>query len=303
MKKYSFFILFIFIITCASHAQNRGAYLVPRQIYVGDPASFVLPLPASSQDEDFVISSYDSDLLPSDPDIDFHRIILERRSAGSRLIIEFTPFAAGVLILPDIEIGGDCFSGFTVTVNSLIDGRSAPVLSSAASALAMPGTAVMLYGSMGAIVFFILLTLWFVFKGRAALNKLREKLKRRRLFKSMKNTEKRLYRAVLRGEEKREILDKLSQGFKNFLSILTGNNCRAMTAREFIVFFSQLPKDLFSAQEDSAYFLGSFFRRCDVLRFSGSGIEAQAILNLLSELNNFICMLENKEKEKHREAA
>ncbi|WP_461257534.1 hypothetical protein, partial [Treponema sp. R80B11-R83G3] len=184
------FILFIFIIAFSLHAQNKSAYLVPRIIYVGDSASFVLPLPASSQNEDFVITSYDTDLLPSDPYIDFHRIILERRAAGSRLIIEFTPFAAGVLKLPDIKIGGDCFSGFAITVSSLIDSRSAPVLSSATSALAMPGTAAMLYGSMAVIVIFILSALWFIFKGRAVIGKLREELKRRRLFKSIKNTEK-----------------------------------------------------------------------------------------------------------------
>jgi hypothetical protein len=303
MKRHLFLILFIFILTCSLHAQNRGAYLIPRQIYVGDPASFVLPLSASSQNEDFVITSYDTDLLPSDPNIDFHRIILERRTTGSRLIIEFTPFASGVLELPVIKIGGDLFSGFTVTVNSLIDSRSAPVLSSAASALAMPGTAAMLYGSMGAIVFLILLTLWFVFKGRSALAKLREKLKRRRLFKSIKNMETRLYKEVLKGVEKRKILDKLSQGFKNFLSILTGNNCSAMTAREFIELFSMLPKEVFSDREDSAYFLGNFFRRCDILRFSGSDIDGQAIINLLSELHKFVCTLENKEKDKKMEAA
>jgi len=302
MKKYSIFILFIFIITFTIHAQKRSAYLVPHIIYVGDPASFVLPLPASSQNQDFVITSYDTDLLPSDPYIDFHRIILERRTTGSRLIIEFTPFAAGVLELPDIEIGGDCFSGFTVTVNSLIDSRSAPVLSSAASALAMPGTAAMLYGSMAVIVFIILSALWFIFKGRAAINKLREELKRRRLFKSIKNTEKNLYRLVLKGANKRKILDKLSDEFKNFLSILTGHNCRVMTAREFSDFFSRLPPQ-FLAREDSASFLGSFFRRCDELRFSGSEVDARAIINLLSELHNFTYALENMEKDNNREAA
>ncbi|GBU28837.1 hypothetical protein R84B8_02399 [Treponema sp. R8-4-B8] len=294
MRKYLFFILFIFIIALTLHAQSRSAYLVPRIIYVGDSASFVLPLPASSQDEDFVITPYDTDLLPSDPYIDFHRIILERRVTGSRLIIEFTPFAAGVLELPDIKIGGDNFSGFTVTVNSLIDSRSAPVLSSAASALAMPGTAAMLYGSMAIVVIFILFALWFIFKGRAAINKLREKLKRRRLFKSIKNTEKNLYRLVLKGAEKRKILDKLSSEFKDFLSIYIGHNCRAMTASEFTEYFSQ---------EDSASFLGNFFRSCDKLRFSGSEIDAQAVINLLSELHNYTYALENKEKDKIGEAA
>jgi uncharacterized membrane protein YciS (DUF1049 family) len=302
MKKSLIFILFIFIITITLHAQNKSAYLVPRIIYVGDSASYVLPLPSSSQEEDFTITSYDKDLLPSAPNIDFHRIILERRITGSRLIIEFTPFAAGVLKLPDIEIGGERYSGFSVTINSLIDSRSAPVLSAPASALAMPGTAAMLYGSMAVIVILILSALWFIFKGRYAIDKLREKLKRRRLFKSIKNTEKTLYRLVLKGAGRRKILDKLSDEFKNFLSIFTGHNCRTMTAREFTEFFSQLPQQIL-AQENDASFLGNFFRRCDELRFSGSVIDAQAVINLLSELRNFTYALENKEKDKNREAA
>jgi len=296
MKKYSFFILYIFMLTCVLHAQNKSAYLIPRQIYVGDTASFVLPLPASSQDEDFVITKNNSNFFPSDPNIDFHRIILERRIVGSRLIIEFTPFAAGVLAFPGIEIGDEYFFGLTVTVNSLIDGRTAPVLSAPAPTLAMPGTALLLYGSMAAVVFLVLLALWFIFKGRAVLGKLREKRKRRRLFKSIHNTEKRLYRALSKGVDKREILNKLSDEFKSFLSIITENNCRAMTAREFIEYFSKLPKEFFPAQEDAAYFLGSFFRKCDELRFSGHDIDAKDATHLLSELHNFTHMLENKEK-------
>jgi len=302
MKKYSFFIFFI-LTACVLHAQNSGAYLIPRQIYVGDPASFVLPLPPSEQNEDFVITSYDTDLLPSDPNIDFHRVILEHRTTGSRLIIEFTPFASGVLSLPGIEIGDDYFFGLTVTVNSLIDVHADPLLSAPASALAMPGTAAMLYGSMAVVVFVILLTLWFIFKGRAAIKNLRKKWKRLRLFKNMKTTEKRLYRALSKGVEKRVVLDRLSNEFKAFLSILTENDCRAMTAREFIEFFFQLPKDLFTAQEDTAYFLGSFFRKCDELRFSGSDIDVKSILHLLSELHLFTRALEKSEKDKSRRAA
>jgi len=303
MKKYYFFILFIFLIICSLHAQNGSAYLIPRQIYVGDPASFVLPLPASEQNEDFVITSYDKNMLPSDPNIDFHRVILERRITGSRLIVEFTPFAAGVLTLPGIEIGDEYFFGLTVTVNSLIDLRSDPVLSASAPALAIPGTAAMLYCSMAGIVIFILLGFWFIFRGRAVISKMRKKWKRLRIFKSMKNTEKRLYKALSKGAEKREVLDNLSNEFKAFLSILTEKDCRAMTAREFIEFFFQLPKDLFAAQEDTAYFLGSFFRKCDELRFSGSDIDVKAIFHLLSELHLFTCSLEKSEKDRARRAA
>jgi hypothetical protein len=306
MKKYSFFILFIFFIICSLHAQAGNAYLIPRQIYVGDPASLILPLPAADKDEDYFITAYDKDLMPSDPNVDIHRVILERRrTTGSRLIIEFTPFAAGTLALPGIEIGDEYFFGLTINVNSLIDVRSEPVLSAPASALSMPGTAVMLYGSMALFVLLILFIFWFIFKGRAAIKKIRKKWKRLRLFKNMKNTEKRLYKALSKGAEKREILDKLSNEFKSFLSILIGKDCCAMTAREFIEYFTALPKDLFATQEDTAYFLGSFFRKCDELRFSGSDIDIKAILHLLSELRLFTGALEKNEKneKKARRAA
>ncbi|MCL2759749.1 MAG: hypothetical protein FWD22_06010 [Treponema sp.] len=284
----------LFLLAGVLHAQNTGAFLIPRQIYVGDQATLVLPLPASSQNSDVILTAGTFDTLPLDPYIDFHRIILERRTSGSRLMIEFTAFAAGSLTLPVIEIGGEYFTGLAITVNSILDRRSAPVLSGSALALAMPGTALMLYGSMAMIVIFILLLIWFAFKGKTVLGELWIKWKRRRLFITLMYTERRLYRALQKGIDKRLILDKLSDEFRNFLSILTGINCRAMTAREF----KTLPHEHLSIQENNALFLENYFLRCDELRFSGINIEAQYIINLLDDLRFFITTKDKEEKEK-----
>jgi len=289
MKKF----LLLFFISGALYAQSSGAYLIPRQIYVGDPATLVYPLPASSQNENIILTAgpLDSNLLPQDPSIDFHRIILERRIMGSRLMIEFTAFAPGVHELPVIEIGGEYFSGLTVTVNSLIDGRSAPALSGSASVLAMPGTAIMLYGSMAALVLIIIFAVWLTFRGRTLINGLREKWKRYRLFISIRKTEKRLQKAAAKGIEKRKILDKLSDEFREFLSVLTGNNCRSMTAREF--------KHEFKDTED-ALFLSDFFRTCDEKRFSGADINLQDINKLLDDLRFYLDKLENTKKDEQK---
>jgi len=277
-------LILIFILTAFNlSAQASRAYLIPGQIYVGDPAALVLPLPATQWIEDITLtrSNYfiSDSRFPSSENIEFKRIILERRPSGSRLIIEFTPFAAGVLEMPVIDIGGEHFSGLRVTVNSLLDERTSPVLSAAASSLAMPGTAIMIYGAMAAIVFLILLTIWFIFKGRAVINKIREEWKRQRLFTSIRYAERRLFRSVQKGVDKRMILDRLSDEFRNFLSVLTGDNCRAMTAREF--------ERTFEALEDSL-FLGSFFSRCDTMRFSGANVESADILRLLGDMRIFI---------------
>ena len=287
MKKY--FTLVLFILTAAVTRAQDGAYLIPRHIYVGDPAVLIVPLPPSTGNSgDDVLAAE----FPSDANIDFHRIIIERRPSGGRLLIEFTAFVPGILQLPAFEIGGEIFSGLSVTVNSLLDSGSAPVLSGPASSLAMPGTALLLYISMAVFVLLLLLTIWFLLKGRVFLRKLGKKWKRRMLFSSMKKTEKRLHKAVLKGAEKRVILDEISLGFREFLCGLTGNNCLSMTAAEF----ERLPAGQFSPPDFSLLSLGNFFRGCDKLRFSGTDVSSQDILRLLDDLRLFLASLENGDK-------
>jgi len=297
MKKRA--VLVLFILTCAVvgsvTAQDNDAYLVPRRIYVGDPAVLVLPLvpDLSLTSQDIVLTPLSPD-FPSHANIDFNRITLERRPGGSRLMIEFTAFVPGLLELPVIEIGEERFSGLAVTVNSMVDSRSSVVLSGPASSLAMPGTALMLYGTMTALIVFILSAIWFIFKGHTSLHKLGEILKLWRSFISMKGTEKRLRRSVLRGGNKRLILDKLSEEFRLFLSFLSGHNCRAMTAREF----QELSFEFLNNQKIDLSFLLEFFNRCDKLRFSGININTKETLQLLADMRSFIGTLEKAKKVK-----
>jgi len=298
MRKAAVFAFFYSVIICAANAQNTGAYLIPRQIFVGDRAILVLPLSGVAEKTGDIILTSDNSYLngnnfPLHSDIDFHRIILERRANGSRLLVEFTPFVTGRLELPAIEIGGERFTGLTVNVNSIIDNRSSLVLSGPASSLVMPGTAIMLYGIIALLIIFIILTIWFFLKGRVFFKNWIEKWKRRKLFISMKFTEKRLYKSVLRGEDKRIILDMLSEKFRIFLSVLTGINCRSMTANEF----KKTPPNLLIYQADNQSFLHNFFCSCDELRFSGANVNSQDILNLLSGLRGFLTALENDKEE------
>ncbi|MCL2806082.1 MAG: hypothetical protein FWD26_09100 [Treponema sp.] len=291
MIKAKIFLL-LFLSAHILHSQQTeaasGAYLIPRQIFVGDPATLVLPLSSAPGTDDVVLSQ--SDYLPKDPHIDFHRIILERRAVGSRLMIEFTPFIPGTVELPVIEIAGEYFSGLSVTVNSIINERSSPVLSGPASALAIPGTALMLYGSLTLIVFLIILSILFILRGQTLLKKLIEKIKRQRLFSTIRKTEKRLRKALYKNEDKRLIIDKLSDEFRIFLSCLTGNNCRSMTALEF--------EQKESENNICSLFLGKYFRDCDGIRFSGIKIVSGDIIRLLDDLKHFVDSLENPPEEK-----
>jgi len=297
-NRFLFYLLFI--ISYSLFAQN-SPYLVPKQIFVGDPATLVVPLPAAAQNNpDIILTKREylsnESIFPSHESLDIYKITLEKRTAGSRLLIEFSAFTPGEIELPLIEIGGEYFTGLSVKVNSLLEAEAANpagkarLLSGAASVLAMPGTALMLYGSLTAIVIIILLAIWFIFKGRVVLKDLRERWKRYRLYAGMYNTEKRLARALAKGADKRIILDTLSFEFREFLSILTGKNCRSMTARDFTREFMPEPKE--------SIFFGEFFGRCDKLRFSGTHIDSGNIGKLLDELKEFLEAKRKEEKAK-----
>jgi len=260
--------------------QQNTPMLIPKVVYVGDPAVLVLPLPAAiANSEDIVLTSL-SPNIPKDEDIDFHRIILERRVTGSRLLIEFTAFVPGYIKLPVIEIGGEQFSGLYITINSVIDSRKTLELSGYASSLVMPGTALILYGALTVFALFLLLLIWFILRGRALVRIWIEKWKRLRLFTFIRNMERNLQKALLKGGDKRVILDKISDTFREFLSVLTYINCRSMTAREFV----RLPEKIIH----NSAFLKDFFNRCDRLRFSGEDVNMRDISGLLVDLRHYI---------------
>ena len=287
---------------CNALFAQAAPYLVPSVIFVGDPATLVLRLPPTAENKpDIVLTKRDyisnESAFPSNESVEINRMTFERRITGSRLLIEFTAFAPGTVELPVIEIGGEYFSGLTVNVNSLLENGSPRLLSGAASALVMPGTALMLYGSLTVLIVVILLLIWFVFRGRLVFKKLREKWRRYRLYAGMRGAEKRLGKALARGADRRVILDRLSFEFREFLSILTGKNCRSMTAgdfkREFAAEFADAPE---SDGPDESVFLGKFFDRCDKLRFSGTDIDSADIEKLLGDLREFMEAKNREEK-------
>jgi len=298
MRKTVIFAFIYSVIIYTANAQNTRAYLIPRQIFIGDRAILVLPLSGNKEKTGDIIltqnnSYFNGNNFPLHANIDFHRIILEQRINGSRLLIEFTPFVTGRLELPVIEIGGERFTGLTVTVNSVIDSRLPLTLSGPASSIVMPGTAVMLYGIIALLIIFIILTIWFFLIGKVLFKDWIEKWKRRKLFISMKITEKHLYKSVLRGEDGRIILDRLSEKFRIFLSVLTRINCRSMTSNEF----KKLSPNLLIYQNADPYFLYSFFCSCDELRFSGENVNSKDIFKLLDDLRGFLTALENDKKD------
>jgi hypothetical protein len=294
-------ILLIFFISAAVQAQDRP-YLIPQIVYVGDRATLVLPLHAAMETSTAIVSN-----LYSSPDIDLYRIVLERRPSGSRLMIDFSAYTPGLLELPPIEIGGETFTGLGVEISSILGpGEGGAVLSGPASPLAVPGTSLLVYGTMGLITLFLLLVLWVLFWGRRRLAGWLEKWKRRQLIISMWNIEKRLRKNLAKGGNRQDILNALSSEFRVFLSLFTGQNYRAMTAGEMEHIappHTDAETEGKTAGALSGGFLGAFFGRCDGLRFSGAEIAGNDILAALGDLRLFLQGLEKAGKNNQTGAA
>jgi hypothetical protein len=136
---------------------QTDAYMVPPKVYVGDRASLVLPLPGLAADAKISLEQLPS----SSADLMIHQVALERRPSGSFLTIEFSAYTPGALELPPFEIGGKIYSGLKIEISSILSAdESGMVLSGPASPLALPGTSLLVYGTISAAIFLMLLAIW-----------------------------------------------------------------------------------------------------------------------------------------------
>ncbi|MDR2134574.1 MAG: hypothetical protein LBP27_05650 [Treponema sp.] len=307
---------------------NRGPYLVPQTVYVGDRASLVVPLsetrdsasgPRGQGDDGGTTVLEGEALLPlnsglaepdSFPALELHRIELERRPGGARLLVEFSAYAPGIFELPPFEIGGNRYAGLRVEVSSILDSGDA-VLSGPAPPLSVPGTGLLMYGTVTALVLLSALSLWVVLRGRRCFGGWMEKAKRRRLIVSMAGIEKRIRRNIRKGNagDYGKILNVISSEFRAFLSFFTGEDCRAMTSAELGGLPPLAAPDGVAADaEDAAAlsvlsgeYLSGFFRRCDELRFGGREAAEEELFAILGDLGRFLETLDRAERGKFRE--
>ena len=265
--------------------KNAGAFMVPPKVYVGDRASLILPLPGFAVKEDYETES----LVSPSIDLDLHRALLEHRPVGSRLIVEFTAYTTGILELPPIAIAGEVFSGLKVEISSVLErDASGKVLSGPAPPLAIPGTSLLVYGTIISILCSLSIAFWVLFWGRKRIKGWLAAWERKRLLNGMRGIEKRLRRSLARGDDTcRNILDALSREFRGFLSHFTGESCRAMTASEFANTELRL----------NGEFLKDFFWRCDGIRFGGNEINKNDAMSILDDLKQFLAGLVKGGKE------
>jgi hypothetical protein len=276
-------------------------YSIPQTIFVGDKGRLVFPLgSAFAGIEGKTLQGAE---LPRTRDLVISRVELERRGTTARLLIDFQAYTPGIIEIPPLEIASYTFTGLKVTISSILSlEQQGMVLSEPAEPLTAPGTAVMIYGTILGIIFLLLGATVGSFWGKTRFETFLTRLKRRRLMRTMGKNLRRLRSGLVRdtnetasGQDGREAkaLGVLSSEFRIYLGMLTGINCRSMVPREFLSLPILPPGEALSGN-----FLSELFRRCDTLRFSGEGIDRDAVLALVDDFAGFIAAQEAAEKDR-----
>jgi hypothetical protein len=288
----AFLVLPLFPLFSQTIPGDAEPYTIPQTIFVGDQGRLALPLGSAFAGVEAAVIQ--GPLLPRSKDLTINRVELEKRGAAAMLLVDFQGYVPGTITLPPIKIASHTFAGLEVTISSILSvEQQGMILSGPAEPLAAPGTAALIYGAiLGIILLLLALTLGSVW-GKTRLWDFAERLKRQRVIRAMGRTLKRLRAASPGGDI--EILETLSRDFRVLLGMLTGINCRAMVPSEFLAL-----DGLGSGASLRPEAVADLFRRCDALRFSGEGIEREAVFALLDEFKTLAGLLDAAERDKNR---
>lgn len=270
----------------AAQPAARDATLIPQIVYVGDRARLIVPLDSStvlSGLSSVVIDQRES--LPKSASVLIHRFEIERRPGAVRALIDFTAFAPGEVPLPTLELGGVRLSGLRVKITSVLE-KGATELSPPEDPLTAPGTYLLIYGAVLAVLAAGAGTVFFIAKGLPLLSAYLERRRRGLAAKALRRV---LARLESEGStmDRREFLTVLFKELRGYLTYRTGANCLALTARELpsaLAADSIAPR--FSPEDLS--FLEELFRRGDAVRFGAASVSETELRDALRGVGELV---------------
>ncbi|MDR2900031.1 MAG: hypothetical protein LBV20_00725 [Treponema sp.] len=309
MKRYLFAAVFFFVFvhlfaqpsSLSNNASHDGVYLIPQTIYVGDRGTLVLPLGAAYAEMEAIVIT-ETNLLPLAADIVISRMEIEKRNGISRLLVDFQAYAPGMLELPLLIIGNYEFAGLNVHITSILEAEDDRVLSEAAPPMPVPGTLVLVYGSIISLVFFLLIVFVFAFRGVPYLRAVEKRRHRKHVLRVLRRSLYKMRNVIAKnGTSGNDDLAKVSHYFRNFLCFFTKCDCFTMVPKEFL----QLPKMMHTQDTKGGEIyilehvdaLHRMFKHCDDLRFSGNTYSTESVLQVIDDINNFAAEFESCEKE------
>ncbi|MDR0313408.1 MAG: hypothetical protein LBI14_07400 [Treponema sp.] len=295
--------LFLALLFCASliHAEEilypDTRYLSPHTVYVGDKGRLIAELgPAFAQAEAFVKDAASE--FPKIQNLVITRMELEKRNNNIRFIVDFVSYAPGVFVLPPLALeapGNETLflGGLEINIASILT-PDQTAISLPALPLAFPGTGLLVYGTLGLILLVLILGIAGFIFAHKFLEPLRIKRRRRKLLASIEYTTTQL-KKIFDGSENndndvaRELFSFLAGEFREFLTFMTGIDCRVLSPTEF----NTISLERVAVSSSG---LSTLFSRWDRLRFSGIGMARNDVLAILDELGTFITNITSGEK-------
>jgi hypothetical protein len=272
-------------------------YLIPQTIFVGDRGRLVVPLGSAYGSLAGTVLDGPEGFSPS-ADLVISRIEVENRGNGVNLLIDFQAYVPGTIKLPPIKIASLKLTGLEFTVSSILASGEGLVLSGPEAALTAPGTIPIIYGTMVGLILIVFLAVFAGLWRRHGFRGFRERLRRRMLIRSMGRLLKRLRTGLVknRGCGVEETVSLLARELRSFVGFLTSMNCQAMVPGEFLN-LPPLAETPGAGDFLSGKFLCDIFRRCDSLRFSGTGIERGEVLEMVEDVRKLVGALDRAERE------
>ncbi len=292
--------------SAAKDNQKDGVYLIPQTIYVGDRGRLVLPLGAAYAEIEPVVVS-EKNLLPSSNELVITRMEIERKTGVPRLLIDFQAYAPGQLQFPPLKIGGYEFTGLDVRISSILEsgGKGDMVLSDAAPPMAVPGTIVIIYGSIAGIILAVLMLIFTWIWGVPHIRSVRKWRYRKLVLRSLQRSLHKMRNSIIKnGLSGNSVLTGLSQDFRKFLLFFTQANCFTMVPKEFLSLPRMMDPGTLKGGEVYIFehpdVLYRIFKKCDDLRFSGDTYGTENVLSVLDDITRFAGAFESLEKESIR---
>lgn len=293
--------------------------LVPKKVYIGDTAELrctfnspsqglknlisqsaaaadtqgvtKLPLVSQNTTEDYVIK--DVTLAPAG--VDFYQ-----------LTVTFVPWKTGEILFPPMEIEGtDIVLDFQpLQIVSLITAENAATttLHDTAAPLLLPGTAYRLYGTLAAIILFLIIAIRLFVKRKSLMFYINNKRLLKKYKKNKKQTKKALYKIADSADEPdfnaKVTAENIQKILRNYLEVRFDFPFTRTVTSEIMAGWHSVTSGLCSEKKEDAFGeIAACFIRTDYIRYSKDGaFEKDEVAQLVEKLVILIETLEKQEE-------
>lgn len=293
--------------------------LVPKKVYIGDTAELrctfnspsqglknlisqsaaaadtqgvtKLPLVSQTATEDYVIK--DVTLAPAG--VDFYQ-----------LTVTFVPWKTGEILFPPMEIEGtDIVLDFQpLQIVSLITAENAATttLHDTAAPLLLPGTAYRLYGTLAAIILFLIIAIRLFVKRKSLMFYINNKRLLKKYKKNKKQTKKALYKIADSADEPdfnaKVTAENIQKILRNYLEVRFDFPFTRTVTSEIMAGWHSVTSGLCSEKKEDAFGeIAASFIRTDYIRYSKDGaFEKDEVVKLVEKLIINIEILEKQEE-------